>query len=91
MAEKVTMASLAKEIGEVRGALNVHLAECAILREDTIRALGQLSKNLDWLFRGAICLVLAIMGWLAVQLWADRGHRIDGIERAARPVAEAPR
>ena len=47
MAERVTMAALARDIGRVETSLEVHLAECALLRRVQVEQHEALSRTVD--------------------------------------------
>ncbi len=53
---------------------------------------GELKESLTWLVRGAFGIVLAIIAWMAVQLWQGAERRLEVADRAASaaPLASSP-
>lgn len=65
----VTMATLAKELGDVKGTLQVHLAECAILRRESIDAQKETRDALKFAGKAFVGVIMALLGWFAVQAY----------------------
>lgn len=87
---QVNMASLAKEVGDVRKALEIHLAECAILRKESIDAQLETKDALKALAKGAFAVLVAIVGWLVVQLWNGRNDTPAAQTHAQSGAVRAP-
>jgi hypothetical protein len=51
---------------------------------------GDLRENMRWLVRGVFGLLVGVVAWLGVQLWAGAQARVDALERAAAAAAAAP-
>ncbi len=65
----VTVASLAKEVGELSTTMKVHLAECAILRKESIDAQRETRDALKFAGKSFVAIILALLSWLAVQVY----------------------
>ncbi len=55
---------------------------------------GDLKDTVTWLVRGVFGMLLAIVAWLAIQLWNGSQARLAGLERpgvtANEPAAQRP-
>jgi hypothetical protein len=81
----VTLASVAKEVGDVSTTLKVHLAECAILRKESIDAQRETRDAIKFAGKSFVAVVLALIGWLGVQVYngVQASHAMTGQAQAA--------
>lgn len=47
---------------------------------------GDLKSDVAWLIRGVFGLLIAVIAWLAIQLWNGAQSRVYALEHAASPV-----
>jgi hypothetical protein len=92
MSDRVTIGALGKELTTVRQTLEVHLAECAILRKENINALVEMKDAVKWQSRTALGVLLSIIAWAGIQLWNGQAanHAVDAARLAAleRPLSQ---
>jgi hypothetical protein len=46
---------------------------------------GELKETVNWLVRGVFAMLVAIIAWLAIQLWNGSQARLAALETAAHP------
>jgi len=71
MSERPTLNGLLREIDRVEADQRRHEAECALRYKELTDGMTDLKDGQKEMRKYAIGILIAIVGWMAVQLWED--------------------
>lgn len=74
MTGRPTVAALQREIDRVDKAQTGHERECALRYKALNDSIADLKEGMKWVIRLAVGIMIALIGWLAVQLWEAEGR-----------------
>ena len=73
MSDRPTLNGLQREIDRVEANQESHEKQCALRYGELTTSIGELKDGQKEMRRLAIGILIAMVGWLAVQLWEDVG------------------
>ncbi len=91
MSERPTLNGLQRDIDRVEGAQESHEKQCALRYGELTTAINELKDGQKEMRRLAIGILIAMVGWLAVQLWNDVNVQVDQAQAAEVKRDASPR
>ena len=82
MTDRPTLNGLQREIDRVEANQESHEKQCALRYGELTVAIGELKDGQKEMRRLAMGILIAMVGWLAVQLWNDVNIEIDQAQAA---------